>query len=155
MSCRPSYLGRHTAAFGGEDEMQRLDMTTAKTVGLAWDCSMPRLRSLSMSSGKTKKPSESSPHGEPHAMKAKTTTNESRTDWKRLEEMSDADIDFSDIPELDADFFRNAKVRMPRAKKAISLRLDQDVLTWFRKQGRGYQTRMNAVLRTYMQAHKS
>jgi len=88
-------------------------------------------------------------------MKAETTTNESRTDWKRLAEMSDADIDFSDIPELDAEFFRNAKVRMPRTKKAVSLRLDQDVLTWFRKQGRGYQTRMNAVLRTYMQAHES
>ena len=86
-------------------------------------------------------------------MKAETSTNDSRTDWDRLETMSDADIDFSDIPELDADFFRNAKVRMPRAKKAVSIRLDQDVLAWFRKQGRGYQTRMNAVLRTYMQAH--
>ena len=86
-------------------------------------------------------------------MKAKTSTDESRTDWERLAQMSDADIDFSDIPELDADFFRTAKVRMPRTKKAVSLRLDQDVLAWFKKQGRGYQTRMNAVLRTYMQAH--
>ena len=86
-------------------------------------------------------------------MKAETSTTESRTDWERLEKMSDADIDFSDIPELDAEFFKTAKVRMPRAKKAVSIRLDPDVLTWFRKQGRGYQTRMNAVLRTYMQAH--
>jgi len=86
-------------------------------------------------------------------MKAKTSTNDSRTDWERLEKMSDSDIDFSDIPELDADFFRNAKVRMPRTKKAVSIRLDQDVLAWFKKQGRGYQTRVNAVLRTYMQAH--
>ena len=86
-------------------------------------------------------------------MKAETSVTDSRTDWERLEEMSDADIDFSDIPELDADFFKNAKIRMPQAKKAVSIRLDQDVLTWFRRQGRGYQTRMNAVLRTYMQAH--
>ena len=86
-------------------------------------------------------------------MKAETSTSDSRTAWDRLEKMSDADIDFSDIPELDADFFRHAKVRMPQTKKAVSVRLDQDVLTWFRKQGRGYQTRMNAVLRTYMQAH--
>lgn len=86
-------------------------------------------------------------------MKAETSTTESRTDWERLEKMSDADIDFSDIPELDAEFFKTAKVRMPQAKKAVSIRLDSDVLTWFRKQGRGYQTRMNAVLRTYMQAH--
>ena len=86
-------------------------------------------------------------------MKAETSTTESRTDWERLGKMSDADIDFSDIPELDAEFFKTAKVRMPRVKKAVSIRLDPDVLTWFRKQGRGYQTRMNAVLRTYMQAH--
>lgn len=86
-------------------------------------------------------------------MKVQTSTNDSRTDWNRLEKMSDADIDFSDIPELDADFFQNAKVHMPQSKKAVSIRLDQDVLAWFRKQGRGYQTRMNAVLRTYMQAH--
>ena len=86
-------------------------------------------------------------------MKTESSTNDSRTDWERLETMSDADIDFSDIPELDADFFRNAKVRMPLPKKAVSIRLDQDVLAWFRKQGRGYQTRVNAVLRTYMQAH--
>ena len=86
-------------------------------------------------------------------MKTKNSTSESRTDWEHLESMSDADIDFSDIPELDADFFRTAKIRMPRAKKAVSIRLDQDVLVWFRKQGRGYQTRMNAILRTYMQAH--
>ena len=86
-------------------------------------------------------------------MKTETTTNDSRTDWDRLAKMSDAEIDFSDIPELDADFFRDAKVRMPQIKKAVSIRLDQDVLAWFRKQGRGYQTRMNAILRTYMQAH--
>ena len=69
-------------------------------------------------------------------MKARTSTTDSRTDWERLEKMSDEDIDVSDIPELDADFFRNAKIRMPRAKKAVSLRLDQDVLAWFKKQGR-------------------
>ena len=86
-------------------------------------------------------------------MKTETTTNDSRTDWDRLAKMSDAEIDFSDIPELNANFFRDAKVRMPQIKKAVSIRLDQDVLTWFRKQGRGYQTRMNAILRTYMQAH--
>jgi uncharacterized protein (DUF4415 family) len=42
---------------------------------------------------------------------------------------------------------------MPHTKKAVSIRLDEDVLTWFKSQGRGYQTRMNAVLRMYMRAH--
>lgn len=66
--------------------------------------------------------------------------------------MRDEDIDFSDIPELDEDFFRNAVIVMPTKKKAISLRVDEDVLEWFKKQGKGYQTRMNAVLRHYMDA---
>jgi uncharacterized protein (DUF4415 family) len=67
--------------------------------------------------------------------------------------MPDGDIDLGDVPELDAEFFLTAKIRMPQPKKAVSIRLDQDVLTWYRDQGGGYQTRMNAVLRMYMQAH--
>jgi uncharacterized protein (DUF4415 family) len=67
--------------------------------------------------------------------------------------MPDRDIDFSEIPKLDAEFFRTAKVRLPKPKRAVSIRLDQDVLAWFRRQDGAYQTRINAVLRTYMQAH--
>ena len=43
---------------------------------------------------------------------------------------------------------------MPKTKPLISIRLDSDVLEWFKSQGAGYQTRMNAVLRMYMEAHK-
>ena len=60
----------------------------------------------------------------------------------------------SDIRQLDASFFKNAKLRTPRNKKAVSLRLDPDVLEWFKEQGEGYQTRINAVLRLYMDAHR-
>ncbi len=67
--------------------------------------------------------------------------------------MRDQDIDKSDIPELDASFFRKAKLRLPERKRSVSLRLDPDVLNWFRHQGRGYQTRINAVLRLFMEAH--
>jgi uncharacterized protein (DUF4415 family) len=67
--------------------------------------------------------------------------------------MDDAAVDLSDVPELDPEFFRDAEIRMPHTKKAVSIRLDEDVLTWFKSQGRGYQTRMNAVLRMYMRAH--
>jgi uncharacterized protein (DUF4415 family) len=42
---------------------------------------------------------------------------------------------------------------LPETKNLISLRVDPEVLTWFRSQGKGYQTRMNAVLRAYMKAH--
>ncbi len=66
--------------------------------------------------------------------------------------MPDSEIDLSDSPELDNAFFENATLRMPRVKKPISLRLDEDLVEWYREQGPGYQTRMNAVLRMYMQA---
>ena len=68
--------------------------------------------------------------------------------------MSDEDIDTSDIPPLDEAFFANAQVRLPKRKIPITIRLDPDVLTWFRGLGKGYQTRINAVLRMYMEAQR-
>jgi uncharacterized protein (DUF4415 family) len=65
--------------------------------------------------------------------------------------MADTDIDYSDIPPLDNEFFKKGELRMPKAKPLISIRLDSDVLEWFKSQGAGYQTRMNAVLRMYME----
>ena len=87
-------------------------------------------------------------------MSAKPSRRESQTNWAKVDELSDSDIDTSDIPPLDADFFKHAELRMPPKKKSVTVRLDADVLEWFRKQGKGYQTRINAVLRTYMEAHR-
>lgn len=80
-------------------------------------------------------------------------TKSSKTDWDRLARQSDKDIDTSDIPELDEDFFRQAELRVP-AKQAVTIRLDADVLAWFKEQGSGYQTRINQLLRQYMQAQQ-
>jgi uncharacterized protein (DUF4415 family) len=87
-------------------------------------------------------------------MKETNTTKESRTDWQKLATVPDDKIDTSDIPELDEDFFREAKLRMPKSKQLISLRVDSDVLDWFKRQGKGYQTKINAVLRAYVRAHR-
>lgn len=91
-------------------------------------------------------------------MKKKVTSKKSQTDWKRLKAMKDNDINLSDSPELSPEMFARALVRRglkPVARKAqITLRLDQDVLDWFRKQGKGYQTQINSLLRAYMEAHK-
>ncbi len=72
--------------------------------------------------------------------------------------MKDCEVDLSDSPELTPDLFARAIVRrglqiVPR-KSQLTLRLDQDVLEWFRQQGQGYQTQINALLRAYMNAHK-
>ncbi len=86
-------------------------------------------------------------------MKAKASKEKLTTNWDKLKKMSEQDIDYSDIPPLDGDFFKKGKLRMPKTKPLISIRLDSDILEWFKSQGTGYQTRMNAVLRMYMEAH--
>jgi uncharacterized protein (DUF4415 family) len=92
-------------------------------------------------------------------MKKATTSKRSQTDWKRVDALKDEDIDFSDTPEVSPEMFARALVRRglkPTARKAqLTLRLDSDVLEWFRKQGQGYQTKINALLRAYMEAHKA
>lgn len=59
-------------------------------------------------------------------------------------------------PSLGADFWKEAKVIYPESpKKQITVRLDADMVEWFKKQGRGYQTRMNVVLRSYYETFKN
>ena len=84
--------------------------------------------------------------------KGRNLKQNSKTDWPRLKAMKDEDIDTSDIPELTDDFFKKA-VLWPGTKKQITLRLDPDVIEFFKKQGRGYQSTINAVLRKYVEAH--
>lgn len=75
--------------------------------------------------------------------------------WRRLAKLtrqSDSTIDFSDIPPLTDKFWRNA-ARNPfyrPIKQQLTLRLDADVVAWLRRQGKGYQTRANALLRDAM-----
>lgn len=74
---------------------------------------------------------------------------------EELAALPDEDINFDDIPELDDEFWKNAKVRYPaEGKERLTVRFDQDMVDWFRSQGRGYQTKMNAVLRSFYEAHK-
>ena len=81
-----------------------------------------------------------------------------KTDWKRLRSLSDREIRnaIEKDPEArptDASFWKKAKVILPQPKQTITMRLDADLLKWLRRQ-KGYQTRINAVLRTYMDAQK-
>ena len=78
-----------------------------------------------------------------------------RSDLKRIDQMTDEDIDYSDVPEVDAAFFETARVVVPPGKKQVTVRIDGDVLEWLKGQGRGYQTRINAILRAYYEAHVS
>ncbi len=90
-------------------------------------------------------------------MKKKSTSTKSRTDFERLDKMKDEDIDLTDAPEITPEMFAKAIVRRglkPRTKKQVTLRVDSDVLEWYKKQGRGYQTKINLLLRAYMNEHR-
>lgn len=91
-------------------------------------------------------------------MKGKNTQSTSRTrpkgatDLKQLRALRDTDIDFSDIPKLGKSFWKAARLIMPEPKDRLTIRVDHDVVQWLKKNGRGYQTRINAILRSYMEA---
>jgi uncharacterized protein (DUF4415 family) len=76
---------------------------------------------------------------------------------KRVQELKDAkeeDIDVSDIPELGEEWFKGAELRKPPTKERLTVRFDKDIVEFFQRQGKGYQTRMNAILRAYVNAHR-
>lgn len=90
-------------------------------------------------------------------MSKKPISSKSETDWERLDAMTDEDIDFSDCPEIKPEQFAKAVVRqglpVDKNKAQVTLRIDSDVLEWFKSQGKGYQTKINSLLRAYMEAH--
>ena len=84
---------------------------------------------------------------------------ESETDWARVDAMSDEELDAAiasdaDDPGNDPTFWERARVVHPVPKARVTMRLDRDVLDFFKASGRGYQTRMQAVLRSYVEARK-
>ena len=85
---------------------------------------------------------------------------EGKTDWKRLEMLDDRAVrravrsDPDAAPVGDPQWFRRAKIVLPEPKQAVSIRLDRYVMEWFRRQGRGYQTRINAALRAYVESQR-
>lgn len=79
-----------------------------------------------------------------------------KTDWKKVDKLTDAEIERSIANDPDWAEFENvdwskAVLVVPPKKKAISIRVDEDVLNYFKKQGAGYQRRMNAVLRSFVE----
>jgi uncharacterized protein (DUF4415 family) len=92
-------------------------------------------------------------------MKRASTSRKSRTNLARLRKQADSSIvRDGDAPEWTPEMFARAVARkglkpVPR-KSLLSLRVDSDVIEWFRSQGAGYQSKMNALLRAYMEAHK-
>ena len=87
-------------------------------------------------------------------IKKKKLNKKTQTDWKKLRRMKDSQIDYSDIPPINFEELGEGQLQLPIAKSPLSIRIDQDVVAFFKKGGRGYQSRMNAVLRSYMHHFK-
>ena len=82
---------------------------------------------------------------------------EPRTDWDRVRDMTDQEVHEAVLSDPDArptdeSFWAEGRVVMPQPKATVTMRLDADLLAWFRRE-RGYQTRINAILRAWMNAH--
>lgn len=104
---------------------------------------------------------ESLPRGGQNPMNDAATgeasTVKAETDWEKLRQMTDEEIHVAveadpDIEPTDAKFWMNAKVVLPQRKEVVTIRLDADILEWFRQE-KGYQTKINAILRAYMMAY--
>ncbi|HEX6987236.1 MAG TPA: BrnA antitoxin family protein [Planctomycetaceae bacterium] len=80
--------------------------------------------------------------------------NTSKTDWGRVDALSDAEIDISDSPPLDDEFFARAKARRSESVP-VTVQVDPQALAWFQSQGDEWQRRMSAALRIYAEAHRS
>jgi uncharacterized protein (DUF4415 family) len=87
-------------------------------------------------------------------MNGKSSSNLSETDWDRLENMRDNEIDTSDIPELTKAFFENAELRVPQGKSSVLLSVDSDVLEWFQNHGSEFHRLVNNALRDYAELHR-
>ncbi len=87
-------------------------------------------------------------------MNGQDSKRPSKTDWAKIDAMSDDDVDTSDIPELDDEFFASGEMRMPKNKTPILLSVDSEVLEWFEEQGADFRYRINAALKIYADAHR-
>ncbi len=75
-----------------------------------------------------------------------------KSDLARIDRMKDAEIDYSDIPPQDKTFLKKATTAWFPAKRQLTIRLDADVLAWLKGHGKGYQTRINRILRVVMES---
>jgi uncharacterized protein (DUF4415 family) len=74
-----------------------------------------------------------------------------KSDLKRIDTMTDENIDYSDIPPLGDEFFTQKTVSFSPSKQQLTIQLDQDILEWLKAQGKGYETQINHILREVME----
>ncbi|MEH2142812.1 hypothetical protein [Nostoc sp.] len=81
--------------------------------------------------------------------------NTSKTDWARVDTMSDEDIDTSGISPLSEEFFAKVQLRMPKSLVTITVQVDPETFAWFKAQGETAEQQMTVALKIYAEAHKA
>ncbi len=90
-----------------------------------------------------------------HTLDPNNPPKMSKAERARFDAIRDEDIDYSDIPELDADFWANATIEKPNQKSSVTMRVDEEIVAYFKgRDPKGYTGRMAAVLKAYVQAHQ-
>lgn len=87
-------------------------------------------------------------------MNGSSMNKPSQTDWERIDELTDEEIDTSDIPPLDDSFFARARLRLPQQQVSVVMHVDADVLDWFKNQSEEYESLINSALRSYVEKRK-
>ncbi len=87
-------------------------------------------------------------------MNENNTSNISKTDWARVDALTDEDIDTSDIPPLTEEFFAKARLRIPESSLTVVVRTDLETFAWFQSQGKTAEQHMAAALRIYAESNK-
>lgn len=82
-------------------------------------------------------------------------SNTSRTDWDRIDQMGDEEIDTSDITPLSDEFFAKAQLRVPKPSLKVSIQVDSATFAWFQAQGENAEQQMAVALKIYVEAHKA
>jgi uncharacterized protein (DUF4415 family) len=92
---------------------------------------------------------------EPIEMRRKSIKKDvkSKTDLTKLHRKTDTDIRYEDSPATTQEFWEDAEIVIPTKKVHLSVRLDKEVVDYFKQKGSGYQSKINAVLKSYVQAH--
>jgi uncharacterized protein (DUF4415 family) len=121
--------------------------------------SRSRARSAARSAGSSQRGARGGTSDENITIVSRYSTRKGKTDWAAVDALTDKEIEEAVRNDPDAvplDFnWDEAVLVIPPKKQAISIRVDEDVLDYFKHEGAGYQRRMNAVLRSYMQQKKS
>lgn len=116
------------------------------------------VRSAARSAGSSRRGTQAEPKDENITIVSRDSPSRGRTDWAAFDALTDEQIEASiaNDPDWSDDWnWGDAVLVIPPKKKAISIRVDEDVLDYFKHEGAGYQRRINAVLRSYMQQKKN